>query len=199
MLFTFVYYLVFLAMHLWHPVFHVRGRENLPKEGSCIICCNHSSRADPIWLLFAMKTNRRERVPRIMAKAQLMNFPVLRRIFQWIGMFGVDRGNNDIAALKTAIKTLKEGKSLMIFPQGTRCRNGDRLPGKTGVAMLATRNDTMVLPMYLTEKKRPFCPLTCVIGEPYRMEFEGKRATSAELHQLTENLMDRIYALGEQA
>ena len=57
----------------------------------------------------------------------------------------------------------------------------------------------MVLPMYLTENKRPFGPVTCVIGKPYKMEYEGKRATSAELRDLTDGLMDRIYKLGEQA
>lgn len=186
-----------IALGVWHPVFRVEGRENIPQSGACIICCNHSSSADPLWLLFALQTNRMERMPRIMAKAQLMRIPVLRRILQWVGVFGVDRGENDVTALKTAIKTLKDGKRLMIFPQGTRCRNGNRLPGKTGVAMLATRTDTSVLPVFLNEDKRPFSSLRCVIGEPYRMTSEGRRATSAELHTLTAALMDRIYALGE--
>jgi 1-acyl-sn-glycerol-3-phosphate acyltransferase len=200
-LFRFCYVVVRFVLGIWHPFFRVKGRENLPADGEyCyLICGNHSAMSDPIWVLFALRTNRMEKVPRIMAKAELMRVPVLGRLFRWVGVFGVERGENDITALKTALKTLKDGKSLMIFPQGTRCRNGERLPGKNGVAMMATRTDTMVLPVYLTEKKRPFRPLTCVIGQPYRMEYAGKRATSAELDALTADMMDRIYALGEQA
>ncbi len=198
MLYPLAYWLVCIALRIYHPVLRVRCRENLPHEGSYIICCNHSSSADPLWLLMVLKANRLARVPRIMAKAQLMRIPLLGRLFRWVGVFGVERGEGDVASLKTALKTLKDGKSLMIFPQGTRCRNGERLPGKTGAAMLATRTDTMVLPMFLNENKHPFGSVTCVVGKPYRMEFEGKRASSAELRALTEDLMERIYALGEQ-
>lgn len=199
MLFPLIYVLVRAAMFLWHPVFRVKGRENLPADGAYLICCNHNSCADPIWLLIAMRTRTLARVPRIMAKAELMRVPVLGRILKWVGVFGVERGDADVASLKTALKTLKDGRSLMIFPQGTRCKDGERLPGKTGVAMLATRTDTPVVPIYLSERKRPFGPLTCVIGQPYRMEYEGKRATSAELHALTDDLMARIFALGDEA
>lgn len=199
MLFPLVYVLARAALFLWHPVFRVKGRERLPADGAFLICCNHSSCADPLWLLIAMRTRKLSSVPRIMAKAELLRVPVLGRFLKWVGVFGIERGDADVASLKTALKTLKEGRSLMIFPQGTRCKNGERLPGKTGVAMLATRTDTPVVPIYLSERKRPFGPLTCVIGEPYRMEFAGKRATSAELHTLTDELMTRIYALGDEA
>ena len=197
--YTIIFWLVRIGLFFWHPVFRVKGRENLPKDGSYVICCNHSSCADPVWLIAAMRARRHSRVPRIMAKAELLKVPVLGPLLKWVGVFGIERGEADIGALKLALKTLKEGRSLMLFPQGTRCKNGERLPGKTGAAMLATRTDTMVIPMYLTENKRPFGPITCVIGEPYRMEYEGKRATSAELRELTDDLMDRIYKLGEQA
>ena len=63
------FYIVRAAMFLYHPVFHVKGRENIPQEGSFLICPNHSGMADPLWVIFALRLNR---VPRIMAKNQVM-------------------------------------------------------------------------------------------------------------------------------
>ena len=127
-----IFWLVRIGLFFWHPVFRVKGRENLPKDGSFVICCNHSSCADPVWLLAALRARRHQQVPRIMAKAELLKVPVLGPLLRWVGVFGVERGEADVGALKIALKTLKEGRSLMLFPQGTRCKNGERLPGKTG-------------------------------------------------------------------
>ncbi len=197
MLFPLLYAVLRFALFFWHPVLRVKGLENYDENECYIMTCNHASSADPFWIVFALKTNTLKKLPRIMAKAQLMRIPVINKILEWIGVFGVERGEADITSLKIALKTLNERKSLLIFPQGTRCRNGDRLPGKTGVAMMATRTNTKILPIYLTENKRPFAPIDCVIGEPYYMEHEGKRANASELHRLTDEMMDRIYALGD--
>ena len=61
--------------------------------------------------------------------------------------------------------------------------------------MLAQRTDTPIVPIYLTQKRRPFSKLTCVFGEPYKVEFSSRRPTEAELEAATQDLMDRIYAL----
>ena len=184
-----------IIMFFWHPVFRVIGRENIPKEGRLMICANHSGMADPIWIYFALKLGH---VPRIMAKQEVMNVPVLGKVLQYFGIFGVDRDSTDVNAVKTALRCLNDEQQLLIFPEGTRVKPGASVEPKRGAVTLAARTNAPVLPVYLTVKRRPFSPLTCVIGEPYCLEFQGKRATDEELKVCSEDLMRRIYQLGEK-
>ena len=101
----------------------------------------------------------------------------------------------DISGIKTGIKCLRDEQQLLIFPEGTRVKAGERRPGKRGAVVLAQRTDTPIVPIYLTQKRRPFSKLTCVFGEPYKVEFSSRRPTEAELEAATQDLMDRIYAL----
>ena len=110
-------------VHLFHPSIHVEGKENIP-EGPVVICCNHSAASDPIYLLG--KARLPEIVP-IMAKQELMKIPVLGWLYQKLGAIPLDRSGSDLVAIKTAMKALREGKKLLIFPEGTRvrCKNGN--------------------------------------------------------------------------
>ena len=110
---------------LLHPL-RVEGLENVPQEGPVLLCPNHSSAIDPILLVIAL--GRRYPI-RIMAKQQLLKIPVLGAILRGIGVFPVDRGNSDIGAVKTAIRSLKDGWNLLLFPEGTRVRE----PGTVAV------------------------------------------------------------------
>ena len=94
-----------------HPL-RVEGLENLPKDQPVLLCANHSSAVDPILLICAM---RQDFPLRIMAKKQLMKIPVVGAFLRAIGVFGVDRGNSDIAAVKTSIQSLRDGWYLLAF------------------------------------------------------------------------------------
>ena len=194
-LYTFLYALCRLGFFLWHPVFRVHGRENIP-EGGALICCNHSGMADPLWVIFAM--GRKNRM-KIMAKVQLIRIPLLGPFLQWAGVFGVDRGNKDIGAIKTALRVLKEGQKLLLFPEGTRVRPPKRIPAKSGAAMLATRTDSLVVPVYVTPRSAPFVPVDLYFGTPYRMQYEGKKPSLEDLQSLSDGLLDEIYAMGARA
>lgn len=191
--YRFLYVVVRFGMFFWHPVFRVTGRENIP-EGPCVMCSNHVGMADPVWTILGL---RQPRMFRIMAKDQLMHVPVLKYLFRWIGMIGIKRGEGDINAVKTALKALKDGEKLLVYPEGTRVPKGQRLEGKTGAVMLAVRAGCPVLPLYIQRKRFPFSPLHLVIGEAYCPETAGTRPTAEELRVLTDALMDRIYAAGE--
>ena len=198
MFFPLLYFVLRIGLWFWHPILKVSGIENYREDEHYVICANHVGAADPFWIVFALKAWTLKKLPRIMAKIEVMRIPVIGKILEMVGVFGIDRGETDVTSLKTALKTLKDKKSLLIFPQGTRCPKGERLSGKTGVAMLATRTQTKVLPIYISEKRHPFSVMHCIIGEPYSLEYEGKRATSSELRTLTDDMMNRIYALGDQ-
>ena len=107
---------------LLHPL-DIQGEENMPDE-PVMICANHSSGWDPILLVCALACD----FPlRIMAKQQLMKVPVVGWFIRKMGAFGVDRGNSDINAIKTAIRSLREGYNLLIFPEGTRVKEGEKV------------------------------------------------------------------------
>ena len=74
-----------------------------------------------------------------MAKIQLMRVPVIGWLLGKAGIFGVDRGHADMHAAKTALRCLKEGHKLLIFPEGTRVEEGENVDAKAGAAMFATR------------------------------------------------------------
>lgn len=194
-LYWILYAIVRAAMFLYHPVFHVVGRENVPGEGRLLICPNHSGMADPLWVLFALRMNH---VPRIMAKKEVMDVPVLGWILRKFGVFGVDRGGNDVNAIKTGLRCLKDEQQLLIFPEGTRVKHGCRVEPKRGVILLSNRTDTPILPVYLSTKRFPFGPLTCVIGRPYLPDFGGVRPTDEQLEGAAVSLMDQIYEMGER-
>lgn len=184
-----------------HPVlgrllypYQTLHQERIP-EGACIICPNHNCWIDPPMACFAM-TNRYHIY--IMAKQELMELPVLGRIFDSIGTFGVDRGNSDVGAIKRALRVLKDGQKLLMFPEGTRVAEGEG-DAKTGAIMLAMKTGVPLLPVYMTRHKKPFHKSTVVIGEPYTVKPAGRRATPAEYEEQAQILLDRIYALEEEA
>lgn len=181
-------------MFFWHPCFKVVGRENVVKEGRLMICANHSGMADAIWVVFALKLGH---IPRIMAKRQVLQIPVVGWILGKLGVFGVDRDGADIQAVKMGLRCLNDEQQLLIFPEGTRVKPGETVEPKRGAVTMAARTNTPILPVYLSTNKHFLSPVTCVIGKPYMLEYEGRKATDEELNRFSKELMEKIYGLGE--
>lgn len=190
----FLYAVIWPFFNLFHPVKAV-GRENIP-EGGAIICPNHTSASDPFFVVFAFQ---RRHVMRAMAKKEVMGVPFVGWILGKAGVFGVDRGAADISAVKTALRFLKEGRKLLMFPEGTRVGEGESVEAKTGAAMFAVRTGVPILPVYIPAKKRWFRPTTVVIGKPFVPQVESRKGTSEEFHAIAADLMERVRALGEGA
>lgn len=168
--------------------------ERIPDQ-CVLICPNHFSDLDPLTVCFALPKNSSIR---IMAKQELLDAPILGRFMRRWGIFGVKRGNSDVGAIKTALRHLKSGHKLLMFPEGTRVKEGQDNDGKTGAIMLAVRTGTPILPCYCEKRKRPFQRTAIVFGEPYRVETGEKKATAKEYKICAEDLIQRIYALKEQ-
>ena len=128
---------------VWKIVYpyQVEGLEHLPQERA-LLCPNHASNLDPIYVAVALPNNYRLH---FMGKEELFRNPALNWLLRKLGAFPVNRGGNDIQAVKTSIQVLKEDDNLLIFPEGTTIRNGigsvDGLPphAKSGAAMIAIR------------------------------------------------------------
>ncbi|NLL45379.1 MAG: 1-acyl-sn-glycerol-3-phosphate acyltransferase [Clostridiales bacterium] len=165
------------------------GRENIPK-GPALVCANHSAYSDPVILAYAFGMNN---FMRFMAKIELMRIPVLGYLLKIAGIFGVDRGNSDVNAVKTAMKTLKSGDKVAMFPEGTRVGDSEDTSAKTGAIMIAARTGVPIVPVYIPRRKKPFSSVHVVIGEPYMIE--KVRGKSEVYSAYADELMRKIEAL----
>lgn len=191
-LYKFLYSAIWPFFNLVHPS-RVIGREHLP-EGGALICSNHTRNSDPLFITFALKRSTKLR---IMAKEEMTRWPIVGPLLSRADvMIWVKRGKADIAAVKGALKTLKEGRKLIIFPQGTRSEEIGE--GKTGAAMIAIRSGVPIVPVFLPAKKAWFRRTPIVIGEAYLPFMEERKPTIEDYRSVTEDLMERIAKLEEQ-
>ena len=157
-------------------LFRVRayGVENEPDEqdGAYLIVSNHISNVDPV--ILCAVTDKQQ--PHYMAKKELFKVPLLNKLVGALGAFPIDRSGADVKAIKHAINLLNDGKCVGIFPQGHRFKKVDpkETPVKTGVAMLATKTQTQILPCFIKTKKRKITPfitkVEVIVGKPIKFE-----------------------------
>ena len=114
-----VFWPIRILMGFAHPIVHVRGLENIP-DGPAVICCNHSSFSDAIWVIVC---SHQKRIFRTMAKKELFSHRVLGWFITKLGAFPVDREANDIHAVKTALGVLREGDKIPCIPLRKYNRN----------------------------------------------------------------------------
>lgn len=182
----------FLSFILF-PFFRIKsvGRENIPK-GPALFCANHSSNFDPILMSIAIGIQHH---PHYMAKIELFRIPVVSSVLKAIGSFPVDRSRNDINAIKTALKYLKAGEKVGIFPEGTRFRSDHESEAKRGAVKMADQMSVPVIPVYIPRNKKPFHRYTIVIGTPYLVNPERKKLTNADYDTIADTLMVKIAEL----
>lgn len=183
-----------IVLRIMHPVIRVEGLENLPEEPA-VICCNHSGILDPAWVLGWAKLPK---LARTMAKKELFCNRFLTWFFTKVGAFPVDRGSTDISAIKNAMQTLKGGRSLLIFPEGTRIRKGKKSEPHSGAMLIASRMQVPIVPVYLSAKRPLFAPVTLKFGKAFSPQFAGSKPTGEELQEQSLAMMEGIYAMGGQ-
>lgn len=126
--------------------FKVEGLENIPKTGALIIAGNHLSNADPPAIGgFAGLV----RDSRFVAKKELFDIPLLGWFFRRSGYIPVDRTRTigDFGALKEVVHALERGESVVMFPEGTRSKDGKPQKPKSGIGFLVYKTGVPVLPV----------------------------------------------------
>ena len=169
----------------------VDGVENIPEEGPFILCCNHISNRDPFYLAIPI----RKRYLHFMAKVELFKWKPMARFVTALGGFPVDRGHNDLNAVRTALKLLSEGHGLSLFPQGTRSKDNRRTPMLAGVSMIALRSGAPVIPAYIGGPYRPFRPIQVSFGRPVSLDGLPRRVDSDTLRAVTQRIEDAVWSL----
>ena len=187
-----VIYLLYLPIKLVIAPFKVYGKENIP-EGAAVVAGNHTSNFDAPLAVLSMPLKGDVK---IIGKIELFRNKLFGWFLKKMGAFPVDRGNNDIAAIKTALNTLKTGQKLLIFPEGTRVKGEEDVGAKQGAALFAMRTGAPVLPMYLTSGKKLFRRTKVIFGKPYYIE--GSYKDQENMQRAADEMMEKIFALGEQ-
>lgn len=195
-----MFYKIFKALcRLWFGIIFrtkVVGAENIPASGAFILAANHVSNWDPPFLgtFIAREVN-------YMGKEELFKNPIMAAICRGLHVFPVKRGTADKTAIKTAVKILKDGKCLGIFPEGTRSKTGKLGKAEPGVSLIAAMTKAPIIPAAIidTEKifsKEKFLPrLAVVYGKP--LKFSGSTKDKEALANFAQEIMNEIAKLKE--
>ncbi|MBR1752051.1 MAG: (d)CMP kinase [Ruminococcus sp.] len=187
-----------IVLGLYHLYYNItfEGTENVPTDGGNVFASNHRSYQDPVFI--ALHT----RIPlSYMAKEELFKQNVL---FKWLitffGAFPVTRGKGDTAVIDTSIEKLEQGRNLVIFPEGTRSKDGKVGAGKTGVALIAAVAQTRIVPVgIIFEGRLGFRKkVTVRYGKPLMPSDVGVTGTDPKsLKKLKVKIMEEITKLVE--
>ena len=176
------------------------GVERVPREGAFLLISNHASYLDPPLLGCS--------VPRIchnLAKAELFRVPGLGRLIRAVKAIPIRRGGVDRQAMRRCVELLRSGKVVVLFPEGTRTRNGALQPAHAGAAMIALQAGAPCVPAYIEGTFRAWprhrwFPLPAKVricyGEPFALPEHPEGMHPKDHYQLcADEMMRRIAAL----
>lgn len=177
----------------------VEGREFEPRHGGFLVAANHASALDPLLVGGAL-----HRKVYFMARDDLFRIPVLGAWLRSMGVFPVRRGQPDRKALRTSMSLLEQGEGVVIFPEGTRSRDGRLRDPEPGAAMIALRTGALVLPAAVVGSHRilpkgarwpRFRRVTVRFGPPFAVPRIDGRLDHAVLAEWGDRIMDAIEAM----
>jgi len=201
MFYTVARFILFLLFKIF---FHLKifGRENFPGSGPFIVAPNHASFLDPIIVGIG--------APRkldYLARDTLFRFKAFAKILYLVNVSPIKRDTGDINAFKTALNRLSQGKGILIFPEGTRSKDGSLQEPKSGIGFLQCASGASIVPCYIEgsmeawprHSKFPrYRPVAVYFGKPLR--FEKSSGSKKEHYKyIARGVMRAIKELKEKA
>ena len=199
----FYWIIVPLAWLVWHIAFRIRviGRENLIHDRGFVIAPNHISAIDPVFVVIARFWGR----PMvIMAKEELFE---ISRLLNWawrhVGVVCVRRGKGDATVVENTVREVREGRGALVFPEGTRTKEGNLGKLKSGAFVIAAEAGVDMIPcriIYKGGKMRVFGRCTVVFGKPIPAEKLklGEPRSAARLRECKALLAEELEKLLEE-
>jgi len=169
--------------------YRVHHRERIPREGSVIFICNHQSYLDPV--LCGVATS--DRPSRPLAREELFKSLPLRLMIKSLGALPLGGKASDKSALRTTLAELEAGRTVMIFPEGSRTFDGAMVPFKPGIGLLMKRSGARVQPMGIDGafdawprggRIHPGRRIECELGMPIESEELLKDGLDAAMRRL---------------
>jgi 1-acyl-sn-glycerol-3-phosphate acyltransferase len=196
-----------LHYHFFHVVsrpllksffkFQVLGAHNVPLKSGALIMSNHASYMDPIFMGAAVDRNLN-----YMARSTLFRPDIIKWFLLNMNAFPVHLGVPDRKAIRNALRLLKNDNLLLIFPEGTRTRDGSLGEAKPGIGLIAHKTDSPVVPAFLSGSREvlprganmiKFSRIRVFFGKPLNMEYYRKREATRETYvEIGKEVMRRI-------
>ena len=172
----------------------IYGRENLIEDGPAILASNHASYLDPPLVGVSCRKD-----VYFLARKSLFERPVVGPLLAQLNTVPVDRDRGDVAAIRAMIKLLKSGNRVLVFPEGTRSKDGNLQPARAGVGLLIAKSLAPVVPVRVFGSFAAlprsggirFVPITVVIGKPL---FFTKQDLGDDERAAYQVLSDRVMA-----
>ncbi|HCO26283.1 MAG: hypothetical protein CME31_12170 [Gimesia sp.] len=207
-------WILFAITRVYAPgLWHVRRNRRCPFPGDSagIVIANHRSPTDPIILWYNSHLGNPQK------KMRCISFLMAREYYELPGLVGwisramhsipVDRNGQDVVPVREALRRLKEGGLIGVFPEGGIQEGRPIAHANSGIAFLALRSKAPVYPVYINNSPRgenmiePFysrADTSLVFGEAIDLsDYHAKRLTREVLEEVTTLMMWKLAELGE--
>ena len=183
---------------------HVRGIEKLPKSGPYIISSNHQSYLDPLILAGVLPPEVFDKVFAV-GTSEIFGKGFMLRLARSLRVVVVDPDANLIRAMRAGAFGLRQGRALILYPEGERSIDGTPRTFKKGAAILSIHMQVPIAPVAIEgfykawPRNKPFqefAPLKIVFGDPIVPPPESE-ASEATYEKLTAELKARVVAMWE--
>lgn len=180
--------------------YRIYGKEHIP-QGAAFIAANHASFMDPPLIAAACP----EEIA-YLAREGLFKVPLLRRVIETLNSYPLkEEGTHNLESFKIIQKLVQENRKVVIFPEGNRTEDGGLQPLKNGLARIAIRTRTIIVPTYLHGtfeawprfKRYPKIgpKLACVFGSPINPALFQHLDKKHAQEELTKLIEERLFAL----
>jgi len=196
------YYIFCRFLCQWLSILVVKMRVfdhgRVPRTGGVILACNHQSFFDPVLATLALPRECSH-----MARDTLFQNRWFRKLIESLNAFPIRRGEADLSAIKEALRRLRNGHALSMFPEGTRTKDGHIQPLMPGMGSIAKKAKVPVFPVLIEgaydawprDRKLPCrSQVTVCYGEPITPE----QMTTMTAEQILEVIATRLRALQDQ-
>ena len=170
--------------------FRVRFAEPLPQHGGLLVVSSHQSHLDP--LLLGLATDRRLST---LARSSLYRFKPFAAVITSLDAVPIDRNASMVKTMKSIIGRLRDGRAVVIFPEGTRTATGRLGELKSGFALMAKKAEVPIVPVAIVGAYECW-PRTSLLPRPGRIRLEfGPVIPAAEIARLDEReILERCTA-----
>ena len=177
----------------------VHGLENIPEQGAAILASNHLGLLDAPLIFYMLKRTDSTGL----AAEDYRSKPFFRLLINSVNGIWIKRDEVDLGALRAALALLKKGWLVGIAPEGTRSKTAAMIEAKTGVAYLADKAKTPIIPIAITGTEDTFDQwkrlrrpkIRALVGQPFMLAPIQRRERNVGLRRNTDEIMCQIAAL----
>ena len=194
-------WIIFRAIFATYFRWRAFGAENVPLQGGVILASNHASFLDPPLVGAGLK-----RGINFLARESLFRFPIMGAVLRSWNVVPVDREGGGAKGLKNILDRLLNGAGIILFPEGTRTKDGQLQPARSGIGLTVIKSTAPVVPVrvfgtfeaYGRNHQFPR-PHRLVVKYGRTMNFENLRAEAktcekARLKEIYQQVADEIMA-----